>query len=396
VLRPAFEAAIEVSRAAASGQPPRLPPPALRPLLKLRQLPDRALPAVRRALEDDDLLRRVVAAATTEELVGRPSWLWLSRPEGWEADLAEATEAEQAAAVAHEEARAGATAQRRLAAVEESLRRAEAEIASLRSKVGGLKERLAEEQRSRRAADTEAGRLRRQLADLEPAAAAPSPPHPAEAERDALAAEVRRLEGALGAAPPPEPPAPSREPVRQVLAELDGVRDRLATWLAQEPPRVRVPGPVPRRPVALPPAVFDDTVEAADHLVRVADVVVLVDGYNVTKGAHPELALAEQRAWLVDALSGLAARCGPELHVVFDGADGSATAPADGPRRTAVHVRYTAEGVEADDDLLALGADVPGHRPVVVVSDDRRVRAGAAALGANVVGSGTLVDLLRR
>jgi predicted RNA-binding protein with PIN domain len=148
--------------------------------------------------------------------------------------------------------------------------------------------------------------------------------------------------------------------------------------------------------VPLPPALFDDTVAAADHLVRVLGVVVLVDGYNVTKGAHPELSLVEQRRWLVDALGGLAARCGADLHVVFDGADDTATAPAQGPRRTAVHVRYTEAGVEADDDLLALAADVPAHRVVVVVSDDRRVREGAAALGANVVGAATLTELLRR
>jgi predicted RNA-binding protein with PIN domain len=148
--------------------------------------------------------------------------------------------------------------------------------------------------------------------------------------------------------------------------------------------------------VPLPPAVFADTVEAAEHLVRVRGVVVLIDGYNVTKGAHPELALPEQRQWLLDAMGGLAARCGADLHVVFDGAGDVASAPAQGPRRSAVHVRYTPAGVEADDDVLALVAAVPARQPVVVVSDDRRVRDGAAALGANLVGSGTFADLLRR
>ncbi|MCU1485706.1 MAG: hypothetical protein JWN67_2452 [Actinomycetia bacterium] len=396
-LRPALEAAIEVARAAASTQQ-RQPAAPLRPLLKLRHLPERALPAVRRALEDDDLFRTVVAAATTEELVGRVSWLWLERPEGWEDELAAAVEAQVVVDAAATEARAGATAQRRLAAVEESLRRAEAEVTSLRSKVGGLKERLAEEQRARRAADTESGRLRRQVADLEATAAAASAaadaPHPAVAERDALAVRIGRLEAALASAAPPVPP--SREPVQRALAALDRVRDELGDWLTDEPHRARSATTEGRRPVPLPPATFDDTVQAADHLVRVPGVVVLVDGYNVSLGAHPELALAEQRAWLLDVLGGLAARCGAEVHVVFDGAEGTATAPAHGPRRTAVHVRYTEAGVEADDDLLALAADVPTHRAVVVVSDDRRVRDGAARLGANVVGSTTLADLLRR
>ena len=392
VLRPALEAGIEVARAAAATQQ-RQPAPPLRPLLKLRHLPDRALPVVRKALEDDELFRSVVTAATTEGLVGRPSWLWLSRPDGWEDDLAAAIEVQRAASVAGEEARAGATAQRKLAAVEESRRRAEAEVASLRSKVAGLKERLAEEQRARRAADTEAGRLRRQVADLE-AAAPPESVHPAVAERDALAAQVGQLQAALSAAAPPE--VPSREPVQRALHALDRVREELGDWLTDEAPRRRPTSVEGRRPVPLPPAVFDDTVQAADHLARVPGAVLLVDGYNVSLGAHPELALAEQRAWLLDALGGLAARCGAEVHVVFDGAEAGPTAPARGPRRTAVHVRYTEAGVEADDDLLALAADVPVHRPVVVVSADRRVREGAARLGANVVGSETLADLLRR
>jgi predicted RNA-binding protein with PIN domain len=385
-LRPALEAAIEVARAAASAHPPRQPAPALRPLLKLRHLPDRALPAVRRALEEDDLFRTVVASATTEDLVGRVSWLWLDRPEGWEDEVVAAAGAEDAARAAADEARAASSATRKLAAVEASLRRAEAEVASLRAKVAGLKDRLAEEQRARRAADTEAGRLRRQVADLEG-------PHPAVAERDALAAQVDRLEAALAAGAPPPPP--TREPVQRALHALDRVREELGEWLTDEPAPHR-PGGARRRPVPLPPAVFDDTVEAADHLARVSGVVVLVDGYNVSLGAHPELALAEQRAWLLDALGGLAARCGAEVHVVFDGAEDVATAPAHGPRRTAVHVRYTEAGVEADDDLLALAADVPEHRAVVVASDDRRVRDGAARLGANVIGAATLADLLRR
>ncbi|MCU1374424.1 MAG: hypothetical protein JWO68_1710 [Actinomycetia bacterium] len=383
-----------MARAAASAHPPVAPAGPLRPLLRLRHLPDRALASVRKVLDQDDVLRSVVAAATTEALVGRASWLYLQRPEGWEQalELEVATLRETLAAA--QDSRAAAVALRRLAAVEESLRRAEAEGASLRAKLAEAKERLAEEQRARRAADTDAGRLRRQLADLGAAAAAEAEPHPVVAERDALARHVGLLEAAL-AATTPGPPPPGREPVERALASLDRVREELGSWLTDDPmPRPRAL--VVRRPVPLPPALFDDTVEAADHLLRVLGVVVLVDGYNVTKGAHPELTLVEQQRWLVDALGGLAARCGADLHVVFDGADDMATAPAQGPRRTAVHVRYTESGVEADDDLLALAADVPAHRAVVVVSDDRRVREGAAALGANVVGAATLTELLRR
>jgi predicted RNA-binding protein with PIN domain len=148
-------------------------------------------------------------------------------------------------------------------------------------------------------------------------------------------------------------------------------------------------------PIVLPPAVFDDTIEAADHLVRVPGVLVFVDGYNVTHAARPDDGIAEQRRWLIDAVGGLTARTGGEVHVVFDGAeDGSA--PAVGPRRNGVHVRFTAAGVEADDDVLALVDGTPMRRPVVVVSSDNRVAVGARALGANTIASATFAALLRR
>jgi hypothetical protein len=88
VLRPACEAAVEVARAAAAAHPPVKPPGPLRPLVRLNRVPDRSLGAIRRVLDEDELFRRVVAAATTERLVGRPSWLFLRRPQGWEDELA--------------------------------------------------------------------------------------------------------------------------------------------------------------------------------------------------------------------------------------------------------------------------------------------------------------------
>lgn len=402
MLRPACEAAVEVARAAASAQPPVTPAGPLRPLLKLRHLPDRALGSVRRVLEEDELFRSVVASATTEDLVGRPSWLYLQRPDGWEAALTEAAEEELRAAAEEEEARSASTAARRLAAVEASLRKTETDAAAARDALAGAKEQLAEERRARRAADTEAGRLRQRVAELE--VLEPPVEEAVDAEEVAeLRAEVSRLQDALAAArEAASSPAPAvdRTLVHRAVDDLDRARDELRRWLADErrtvPTATSSPAGPRRRPAPLPPAVFDDTVEAAEHLVRLPGVVVLVDGYNVTKGRHPELPLAEQRAWLLDAGSGLAARCDAEIHVVFDGDEEEARSPATGPRRTSIHVRFTEAGVEADDDLLALVATVPADRPVVVVTDDRRIRDGAAAHGVNLVGSGTFAEVLRR
>jgi predicted RNA-binding protein with PIN domain len=151
-----------------------------------------------------------------------------------------------------------------------------------------------------------------------------------------------------------------------------------------------------RRPTPLPPGTFDDSVEAAGHLVRVEGVRVLVDGYNVTKSARPELALSEQRRWLTDAAVELAARTGARVELVFDGADERPSAPANLGRRQGVQVRFSAEGVEADDLLLELIEGLPRHVPVVVASDDRRVRDGAERRGANVVSTAQLLTVLGR
>lgn len=389
---------MEVARLGAAAQPPLPTPGPLRPLIKLRTVPDRALPSVRGVLDDDDVFRTIVAASTTEELVGRASYLFLHRPEGWEQSLTAEVGAVLDAAAEAAEARAEATAARRLAAVEDALGRSEAVAAELRAELAEVKGQLAEERKARRDADSEAGRLRRRVRDLEQQAAdgtvpsAPEPVHDTSALLDRLATLERRLA---------EPRPPDPQPVERALDALDRVRLELGGWLAAAtaPPTAPAAPEAParrRRPSPLPPAVFDDTVEAADHLVRLAGAVVLVDGYNVTKLRHPDRPLPEQRRWLLDAAGALAARGDAEVHVVFDGADDAPRTPAPGPRRGVAKAHYTQAGTEADDVLLDLAAGVPIARPVIVVSDDRRVRQGAAGLGANVVGSEAFVVLLGR
>ncbi len=149
-----------------------------------------------------------------------------------------------------------------------------------------------------------------------------------------------------------------------------------------------------RRPVRLPPFVLDDSPAAAEHLVSLPGVAVLVDGYNVTLSAWPELPLAEQRLRLVDALAELAARTGARPEVVFDGNEVVADPGAGTRGRPLVKVSFTAQDVEADDVIIARAWALA--LPVVVASDDKRVRDGARAAGANVLGIAQLLGALRR
>ena len=458
LLRPALEMALIVGRRGEGEEPPLPVPRGLRPFLRFTRLPDRALTATRRVLDDDDEFRSAVRDATSEEVVGRAGWLFLDRPAGWEEELAELAAAAAEAAGEARGARTERETSRRLAAVEESLRGAEAELGRRVAELAEVKERLTIERRARRRAESETGRLRKRVAGLESDldegrrqaggdGDVAAELHDLRQRFAALEAEHRRAQervhqlereqsaaggGGGGGAPlsgavPNERNLPGdrvvdvealADAVTATVSTLAGAlataARQLAPFAPPAPPSATAPAPAPAppptssarasaapsrpapQPVRLPPGVWDDSVEAADHLVRVEGVLVVVDGYNVTKLARPELPLPEQRRWLADAAAELAARTGAHLELVFDGAGHGASAPADRQRRARVQVRYSPDGVEADDVVIGLVAELAGAHPIVVASDDRRVQEGSRRGGANVITVAQLLAVLRR
>ena len=152
---------------------------------------------------------------------------------------------------------------------------------------------------------------------------------------------------------------------------------------------------VRRVPITLPGGVFDDSVEAAVHLLRTPGAVLVVDGYNVSMTAWPELKAADQRRRLVAGLDDLAARTLTPTEVVFDGAEvDGGWVPSAG--RRLVRTRFSSVGVEADDVVIDLVQQLPAATPVIVASSDKRVREGARRGGANLLHAHQLVSLLRR
>jgi len=429
-----------VARAGEEDTPVVPAPVALRPFLQFAKLPVRAVVAARRAVDADEEFRARVADAVAEEQVGRAGWLWLTRPSGWEAELDALASGVAEAGEAAAERRAENDARRRLAGAEAATQRAEAAAASAQVEAARATAALAEERRSRRAAADDAedltrrldrainerdqarterdkardegSRARRRAAELKEAldqlrrspsppaetTTAPAPDPGPPIDPGPAAAEVRQAASALldaaGAA------AGMASSLRQAAVALGGgppVLERSAPLAPPAPPpsRERRPRPPRRTPVALPPGVLDDSVEAADHLVRVPGMAVLVDGYNASQLGWFELPIAEQRRRLVDALTELATRTGADISVIFDGADPvwPAVVPTTARR---VRVSFSPADVEADDVVLARVADLGTGRPVLVASTDRRVRDGARALGANVISSAQLLAALRR
>ncbi|MBW3641940.1 MAG: hypothetical protein KY447_03400, partial [Actinobacteria bacterium] len=186
LVRAAVEAAMALARVQLDDEAAPPPPRALRPFLRFTRLPDRAVAAARRVLDEDEGFRDQVRRSTSEDRVGRISWLFLDRPEGWEDELVRlAAEASEEADLAAQRQMESATA-RRVALADEARRRAEDATARLGAELAETKELVATERRARRRVESDAGRARRRLADLE-------------AEVGRLRELVARLEATLGA-----------------------------------------------------------------------------------------------------------------------------------------------------------------------------------------------------
>ncbi len=87
LLRAACEKAFSVARDSYEADPSIEPPESMRSFLYVARLPRRAITVAQKALEGDEAFRGRVAAAVTPEEVGKAGYIWLHRPDGWEAEF---------------------------------------------------------------------------------------------------------------------------------------------------------------------------------------------------------------------------------------------------------------------------------------------------------------------
>jgi outer membrane murein-binding lipoprotein Lpp len=180
------------------------------------------------------------------------------------------------------------------------------------------------------------------------------------------------------------------EDERRAAARRARDRERDATASPTPSPAPSTPPPsrvVPGRPTRLPDGMHPDTREAADLLLD-RGRLVLVDGYNVTKQHRPAATLEEQRAWLVQLLATAVARRGIRPTVLFDGERAGGAPAARG-----VQVRFTDEGVTADDEIV-LWVEATDE-PVVVVTDDRELTERVRESAADVLATAPFVWAIR-
>lgn len=396
---------------------------------------------MRAAVDGDDEFRERLKPAANQDLIGRAGVLWITRPDGWGEELEALVTAHESATAERETGSQERSAGRRVEAAERAARRAAADLAVLRATNDELQAELVEERRARREADIDAARTRHRVSVVEAelsrmrneyAAMTELPDRLAvlERERAELLARIEVLTGDLDAARhellergessiaevfvEPSAPGIDHAGLAKALADAAAALARAAEAAVLSTSAQAIgddddrPHDAPsthlvrarldetrRRRLPAPPGRFGDSREAAESWLRAPDVVLIVDGYNVTKSRWPEYPLADQRARLVDALDELAARFAIDVVVVFDGA-GAPGATAITPHRSRVRVEFSPEGIIADDVIVDRVSAVPVQRPVVVASSDGELRDRLRPAGANVIGSAQLLTVLRR
>jgi predicted RNA-binding protein with PIN domain len=304
---------------------------------------------------------------------------------------------------AETEAAAARTARDELRAARDELRRVERERKALAERIEGLERELAQSASALRAAKEEAAAERRRMSGRA-------------AELQARLAESQRNERALRRSAGQVDPAVAEavgalERDLSVLRRVTGLGDGRGGGGGTGAPSGVAGGggagtgrpaatagpatarPPERRPLDVPGGRGQDDPETLAAWMATDGVLVLVDGYNVTK--HPqgfaERGLEDQRTLLLDLCRRLARRFGAEVTVVFDG---GTVGPI--PTRLPlgpVEVVFTDPGRTADDEIVVRVNAAPAERPVVVVTSDNELRSRVGALGATVARSPALLGL---
>ncbi|MGP3984358.1 NYN domain-containing protein [Streptomyces sp. KR80] len=246
--------------------------------------------------------------------------------------------------------------------------------------------------------------VRKAAAELESVrAAAAAEKAAAESETRRLKARLAETEAALEASRRAAREGRSVEDMRvrllldTVLDAAQGLRRELALPPASMRPADTVDAVEPGRmtPKDIASRALSETDPALlDQLLALPQAHLVVDGYNVTKTGYPTMPLEKQRLRLLGGLAVLAAQTGAEMTCVFDGAELAAPVLLAPPR--GVRVLFSKPGQTADELIRQLVRAEPPGRPVVVVSTDREVADGVARAGARPVASALLLKRLSR
>lgn len=368
---------------------------------------DRVATDVRAQVPDLAQALEAGTAPSAADPVDLAAVAYLIRPPGW----AEIVDAAGEAAVAEESATRGyATRQvdqlrRQVETLTESLKDSRArqreQVAALKAENSDLRHKLGDARGRVRAAEEAVAEALAAADEARAGAAAAATRQEAEVRR--LRTRVEELERDLNAVRRTERAERDTGTLRArllldtLLDTAQGLSRELALPPVEGSPADAVEAHVAEhgsRAASGHGSLASDDPALLEQLLTLPRVHLVVDGYNVTKTAWPELSLERQRDRLLGGLAPLASRSGAEVTVVFD-----AGATRDRPvvnRPRGIRVLYSREGVIADDVIRELVAAEPPGRPVVVVTSDNAVVADVVRDGARACGAAALTRLLRR
>jgi predicted RNA-binding protein with PIN domain len=371
--------------------------------------------AISEALGDDDFRDRVgtqVAVRSGSEPTdpaGEAALRWLTRPEGWEDGFDELV---RRVAERVEGAGGNRGAERELARLRTRVAEADQAVRELRAAHRAQVEEYKAENASlrRKLGDTRAAEKEARSAAEEADRTLHEERIGAEARAVALEKENRRLRGQLerweaeatqsrrdARSERDEATLRARLLLETVIDAASGLRRELALPAVTGAPADRVEADVAEAGTRTPSSagtLGPSSPALLEQFLAMPRARLIIDGYNVSKGAWSSSSLEAQRVRLVNGLAPLVARTGAETTVVFDAADTDHRPPVNAPR--GVRVLFSPRGVIADDVIRDLVAVEPAGRVVIVVTDDRQVAEDAARGGARVAAPQALVDLLGR
>lgn len=338
--------------------------------------------------------------------VDRAALAYLLRPEGWARIVEAGNEAteELAADDGGLAARAQRLSRQVHAAAEqlkEARRRHRDQLTELKAQNADLRLKLGQARARARSAEAETERVGGAAREAVSAAEARSSAQEADLRR--LRARTDQLERELAALRRVERNGRGTETMRTrllldtLLDTAQGLRRELALPAGGGSPADAVEAMVAEhgtRTSSGQASMTADDPALLDQLLALPRVHLIVDGYNVTKAAWPELSLERQRDRLLGGLAPMAARMGAEVTVVFDAAGATERPLVNRPR--GVRVLFSAPGVIADDVIRDLVRAEPPGRPVVVVSSDAEVVRDVLRAGARTAAALALSRLLAR
>lgn len=177
---------------------------------------------------------------------------------------------------------------------------------------------------------------------------------------------------------------------RNILSQSSSTGTQINSGSISQPKEIVKDEPK-RTPVLVPPGLTLENSESLKKIFSQKDLIVLIDGYNISLNAFGDLSLELQRERVVSCATNVESRFHPSCVIVFDG-------QSEGTRgriQSKVHIVFSPAGVTADDVIIERIRVTPKEFPVLVVTSDRNLAARAKGLGCETISSQSFVNVAK-